>query len=345
MTSHLPSAANNPTLMDFLQSLGPDDSVQELGEILNQTNRLLDDMTFVEGNLITGHRFAIRTGIPEPTWRRYYQGVQPTKSSRAQVTASTGTLEDYAEVDQELADLNGNANSFRLNEDRAHIEGMTQKATRYMLYGDEGVEPNAITGIMPHFNALGDSGTGDQIIDAGGTGTDNGSILLIGWAPHTIFGIYPKGSKAGLEMNDKGQVTAEAKTADGTKIGLYEAYRTHYRWQLGLVIQDYRYIVRIANIDRSLLAPDITLTSNLGANLPDLMFQAMEYLPTLDGVRPVFYMDRNMLTMLRRQMPYAVKNSTLTMEDVGGRRLYDFQGVPIQRIDQMRVDEARVVAA
>lgn len=342
--SHFPEIGNNPTLHDFMQALGPDDAVAQLGELLNQTNQLLEDMTWREGNLLTGHRFAVRTGLPEPTWRRLYQGVQPTKSTRAQVTASTGMLEDYSEVDKALADLNGNTAAFRLQEDAAHIEGYNQKVAHALIYEDESLNAEAITGIMPHFDDL-NAGTGDQIIDAGGQSTDNASILLIGWAENTVYGIFPKGSKAGLQMKDLGEVTAEADTvpASGTSNrGLYQAYRTHYRWDLGLVVQDYRYVVRISNIDRSLLAADPTVSGYTGANLPDLMFEALEYLPSLENCRPVFYMDRTILTKLRQQYPYIVKNATLTTEIVGGKRVTDFQGVPIRRVDSMRADEARI---
>ena len=339
--SHFPEIGNNPTLHDFMMALDKDDVVTTLGELLNQTNRLLDDMTFVEGNLLTGHRFAIRTGLPSPTWRKLYQGVQPSKSTRAQVTASTGMLEDYAEVDKALADLNGNSASFRLSEDAAFIEGFNQKVNQALVYEDEANTPEAITGIMPHFNDL-NAGTGEQIIDALGTGTDNASILLIGWAPNTVYGIFPKGSKVGLQHKDLGEVTATAKTATGTD-GMYQVYRSHYRWDLGLVVQDYRYVVRIANIDRSLLGADPTVTGYTGAVLEDLMFEALELLPSLENCRPVFYMDRTILTKLRQQLPKMTKGSTLMMADHGGRRVSEFQGVPIQRMDQMRVDEARVV--
>lgn len=341
--SFFPDIPNNPTLHDFIQALGPDDAVSDLGELLMQTNQLYEDMTWMEGNLLTGHRFSIRTGLPEPTWRRLYQGVQPTKSTRAQVTASTGMLEDYSEVDKALADLNGNTVRFRMQEDAAHVEGFNQKVARSLVYESEDNNPEAITGIMPHFNAVGTTGTGQQVIDALGTGTDNASILLIGWAPNTIYGIFPKGSKAGLSVKDLGEVTAEAKTADGTKNGYYQAYRTHYRWDLGLVVQDYRYVVRIANIDRSLLGPDPTVTGYSGANLPNLMFEALEYIPSLENCRPVFYMDRSIKTALRQQLPNVVKNSTLQIMEVGGKKVDSFQDVPIRRMDVMRADEARVV--
>lgn len=341
--SFFPDIPNNPTLHDFIQALGPDDAVSDLGELLMQTNQLYEDMTWMEGNLLTGHRFSIRTGLPEPTWRRLYQGVQPTKSTRAQVTASTGMLEDYSEVDKALADLNGNTVRFRMQEDAAHVEGFNQKVARSLVYESEDTNPEAITGIMPHFNAVGTTGTGQQVIDALGSDTDNASILLIGWAPNTVYGIFPKGSKAGLSVKDLGEVTAEAKTADGSKTGYYQAYRTHYRWDLGLVVQDYRYVVRIANIDRSLLGPDPTVTGYSGANLPNLMFEAMEYIPSLENCRPVFYMDRSIKTVLRQQLPNVVKNSTLQISEVGGKMVDSFQEVPIRRMDVMRADEARVV--
>jgi hypothetical protein len=342
--SVFPDVPFNPTLNDFLQALGPDDAVTDLGELLMQTNQLYEDMTWVEGNLLTGHRFSVRTGLPTPTWRRLYQGVQPTKSTRAQVTASTGMLEDYSEVDKALADLNGNTVRFRLQEDAAHVEGFNQTVARSLVYESEDTNPEAITGFMPHYNATpGSTGIGQQIIDAGGTGTDNASILLVGWAPNTIYGIFPKGSKAGLIVEDQGEVRAFAKTADGTQNGYYQAYSTHYRWDLGLVVQDYRYAVRICNIDRSLLGADPTVTGYLGANLPNLMFEAMEYLPSMENCRPVFYMDRAIKTKLRQQIPNVVKNSTLQSMEVGGKKVDSFQDVPIRRMDQMRADEARVV--
>lgn len=342
--SFFPDIPFNPTLHDFMQALGPDDAVTDLGELLTQSNQLYEDMTWMEGNLLTGHRFAVRTGLPSPTWRRFYQGVQPTKSTRAQLTASTGMLEDYSEVDKALADLNGNTIRFRLQEDAAHVEGFNQKVAQSLVYENEDNTPEAITGFMAHFNATpGSAGVGQQIIDAGGTGTDNASILLVGWGPGKVYGIFPKGSKAGLSVKDLGEQKLIAKTADGAANGYYQGYSTHYRWDLGLVVQDYRYVVRIANIDRSLLGADPTVSGYTGANLPNLMFEAMEYLPSMEGCRPVFYMDRSIKTKLRQQIPNVVKNSTLTTMEVGGKQVDAFQEIPIRRMDVMRADEARVV--
>lgn len=331
----MPLTSNNPTLLDITRAQDPDGSIAAVAEILTETNEMLLDVPFFEGNLPTGHRTTIRTGIPEPTWRMFYGGVQPTKSTRAQITDNTAMLEAYAEVDKALADLNGNSAAFRLSEDYAHLEGMSQAAQQAFIYGNESLNPDQFNGLAPRFNSL-SAANADNIIDGGGTGSDNSSIWLVVWGQNTCHGIYPKGLSGGLTMQDMGEVTIE--NVDGQN-GRMQGYRSHYSWKLGLCVRDWRYIVRIPNIDRSLLTADISA----GANLPNLMFEAMERLPSLTAGTPVFYMDRSIRSMLRQQLSSAVKNATLTWENVGGIRTAMFQETAIRRVDRLAVNEARVV--
>lgn len=326
-------AANNPTLLDVAKRLDPDGKIASIVEILKATNPVLDDLTFVEGNLPTGHRTTIRTGLPTPTWRKLYGGVQPTKSTTVQVTDSCGMLEAYAEVDKALADLNGNTAAFRLSEDAAHIEAMSQEMASTLFYGNEGTEPEAFTGLAPRYNSK-SAQNADNIIDAGGTGSDNTSIWLCVWGPQTGFGIYPKGSTAGLQMTDKGQVTVENVDGNG---GRMEAYRTHYRWDAGLTIRDWRYFVRIANIDVS----DLDTVANT-KKLIEWMIQASERIPELGKGRAVFYMNRRLREKLRLGILEKISNN-LTWETVSGERVMTFDDIPVRRCDALVNAEARVV--
>jgi hypothetical protein len=104
-----------PTLLDLAKRTDPDGSISTVIEILNETNEILDDIVFVEGNLPTGHRTTIRSGLPTPTWRQLYGGVQPTKSRTVQVTDNCGMLEAYAEVDKALADMNAGRPAFYMD--------------------------------------------------------------------------------------------------------------------------------------------------------------------------------------------------------------------------------------
>lgn len=328
--------ANNPTMLDITRAQDPDGSIAAVAEILTETNEMLLDVPFMEGNLATGHRTTIRTGLPEPTWRMFYGGVQPTKSTRAQITDNTAMLEAYAEVDKALADLNGNTAGFRLSEDYAHLEGMSQAAQQAMIYGNESLNPNQFNGFAPRFSDL-SADNADNIIDAAGTSTNNASIWLVVWGPNTAHGIYPKGLAGGLSMQDLGEVTIEDVDGSG---GRMQGYRTHYAWKLGLTVRDWRYVVRICNINRANLNAD---ASGDSANLPELMFEAVERLPSLSAGTPVFYMDRSVRTKLRQQLSNAVSSSTLSIENVGGVRTVMFDEIPIRRVDKLAVNEARVV--
>lgn len=327
----------NPTLLDLARVTDPNGQISAVVEILNGVNEVLQDMTWVEGNLPTGNRSSIRTGIPQPTWRRLYGGVQPNKSTTIPVTDNTGMLEAYAEVDKALADLNGNTAAFRLSENKPHIEGMMQTMATTLFYGNEGTQPEAFTGLAPRFN-LSTAANGENIIKGGGSGATNQSIWLVVWSPETVHGIIPKGSKAGLQVTDKGQVTLENATAATAGSGRMEAYRTHYRWDAGLTVRDWRYVVRIPNIDTTLLSVSLAT----GANLPDLMYQALEQIPNLSAGRPVFYMSRAIRSMVRRQASAGTKGSTLAIENVGGQMITSFQGVPMRRVDALAAAEATV---
>lgn len=327
-------ATTNPTLIDLARASDPDGKIAQIVEILNQNNEILDDMTWVEGNLTTGHRTTIRTGIPMPTWRKLYGGVQPNKGTTAQVTDSCGMLEAYAEVDKALADLNGNTAEFRLSEDRTHLEGMNQTLASAIFYANEATAPETFTGLAPRFNSS-TAANGENVIKGGGSGTDNTSIWLVVWGPNTVHGIVPKGSQAGIQMHDKGQVTIE--NVDGAG-GRMEAYRTHYRWDCGLTVRDWRYIVRVCNVDKS----DLTKNASAGADLVDLMTQAIEMVPMLGMGRPVFYCSRTIRSFLRRQIMNKVANSTLTMDTVAGKRVVAFDGIPVKRVDALAADEALV---
>lgn len=330
----------NPTLLDVSRRLDPNGNIDTIVEMLNQSNDILTDMSWKEGNLPTGHKTTVRTGLPLPTWRKLYGGVQPTKSTTAQVTDTCGMLEAYAEIDKALADLNGNTAAFRLSEDSAHIEGMSQTMASTLFYGNEGTQPEAFTGLAPRYNSLA-AANGENIVDAGGTGSDNTSIWLCVWGDQTGHGIYPKGSKAGLSMSDKGQVTIE--NADGAG-GRMEGYRTHYRWDCGMSIRDWRYFVRIPNIDVSALTTDGTATDRANAQkaLINLMIRASERIPSFGKGRAVWYVNRTIRESLRLGILERVSNN-LSWETVEGKRVMTFDDIPVRRVDALINTEARVV--
>lgn len=120
--------------------------------------------------------------------------------------------------------------------------------------------------------------------------------------------------------------------------GRYEGYRTHFKWDCGLTVRDWRYIVRVANID----VPALTKNAATGADLIDLMVQAIELLPNTRMGRAVFYVNRNIRSFLRRQIANK-SNVWLNMEEVAGNKVLTFDGIPVKRVDAILNTEARVV--
>ena len=340
------SATTHPTLLDYTKRQDPDKSIATIVETLAQTNEILEDMVHLEGNQETGHRTTIRSGLPAPTWRKLYGGVQPSKSETVQVTDTIGMMEAYAEVDKQLADLNGNTAAFRMTEDMAHLEGMNQEFASTLFYGDDSVASEEFTGFMPRFNSLSAESSENIILDytsssdnyggAAPSGTDNTSIWLVVWGPNTCHGIYSKGSQMGLSKDDKGQVTIEDTTGNGG--GRMEAYRTHYKWCTGLSVRDWRYVVRM-QIDEDHLGAD---PGSGVADITQMMSDACELVPSLSAGRASFYCNRKVKQTLRKQFVSKVKQSTLGMDDIGGRSTLVFDGIPIRKVDALTLTETVV---
>lgn len=326
-------AITNPTLADVANRMTADGKIDmQIVEMLTQTNEVLQDMTFIEANGYTEHKTTIRSGLPTGTWRKLNYGVQPEKSRTVQVKDSLGMLETYAEVDKALADLNGNSAAWRMSEDYAFVEGMNKTMASTLFYGDSSVDPEKFMGLAPRYNDT-TAQNGSNIIKAGGSGADNTSVWLVVWGPNTIHGLYPKGSQAGLQQRDLGE-----ETLTDAQGGRYQGYRSHYKWDMGLTLRDWRYVVRIANIDVS----DLTKNAASGADLIDLMIQALEIIPNMSMGRPVFYCSRTVRSFLRRQI-LNKNNVNLTFENVSGKQVLSFDGVPVRKTDALLETEAAVV--
>ncbi len=326
---------NVPTLLDWARRLDPKGKIDTVVNLLAETNQILEDMVWLEGNLPTGHSTTVATGIPEPTWRTLYKGVQPTKGTTKQVVDTCGMLEARPHIDIDLAKLNGNSAEWRLSEERLHIEGMNQEMAHTLFYGDTRDEPEKFMGLHPRFSSL-SAENGSQIIDAGGKGNDNTSIWLVVWGPNTAHGIFPKGSKAGMQITDNGKQTITDEQG-----GRYDVLESHYKWDCGLSVRDWRYIVRIANIDVSNLMT-FNSSADASANLIRLLIQAVEIPPEVNLGRPVIYCNKTIRTWLRIQMNEK-SNVHLSLDEVAGKKVLTFDGIPVRRCDKILNTEGQII--
>lgn len=331
---------NYPTLADLAKQMEGDQITSSIIEILNETNPILLDMPFYECNQGTKHLTSIRSGLPSGTWRRLYQGVQPQKGTVTQVEDTTGMLESWSEIDAKLVDISTNPARFRMNEAAAFLEGMNRDMATTLFYGNTDSDPEQFDGLAPRFGDL-SADNASQIIDAGGTGSDNTSVWFIVWGESTCHGLYPKGSKAGLSREDKGKTTKEK--SDGS---LFDVFREKFTWDCGVSVRDWRYVVRIANID----------VSELQAGNVDMLkwfrkaFWALKQ-RQMAGGRAAIYANADVCEALDAQVtPTAATSGTTTAgnirlmrDEAMGKEVLSYRNMPIRETDALLNTEARVV--
>jgi hypothetical protein len=335
-------SSTNLTLADWAKRTDPEGRVPVIAELLSQSNEILEDCVFKEGNLPTGERVVIRTGLPAVYWRALNQGIPNSKSTTAQVDEACGILEARSEVDKDLAMLNGNTAQFRLSEDVAFLEAMNQTQATTMFYGNPAIEPKSFLGLAARYSAApASSGIGQNIIEGGGTGSDNTSVYLVVWGDNTVYCPFPKGSSAGLMHEDLGEQTVY----DGNN--RLQAYATRYQWKNGLVVKDWRYVVRIANIDVSDMAnASGTQAYTAATQLIKLMTRALYRVPNMTMGRAAFYMNRTVHGGLSIQAMDRAQNVLSVQQGLSQfgtpYSWLSFLGVPCRRVDALINAEARL---
>lgn len=332
------------TLTDYAKTLDPDQqSIAKIIEILSQASPLLQDVPFMEGNLPVGHRSTRQGTLPSVGWRLLNVGTARTKTTHVQVDDMCGMLDAVNDVDKKLADLNGNTEAFRLTQDKGHIEAMAQEAESTFWYGNQSTDPEEFTGFGPRYAAgdtARDSGTyADQLIDGGGSSSSGQtSIWLINWGEDKVFGIYPKGMKAGLQMIDRGLIDIYDSSNNP-----YLGYRTYYQWDLGLAVADWRQVVRIANLDvANLITDDGTVSA--GANIITSMIKAMHQLPKVgaENGKKVFYVSKSAYLYLDLQTLKQTNMNVTYRQQPHGEMVMMFRGVPVRCSEQITETEASV---
>ncbi|MDE2233449.1 MAG: hypothetical protein KGJ90_05060 [Patescibacteria group bacterium] len=342
-------------IADYIRRANPDGAIADIAEMLAQCNEVLKDMIWQEANEPMGHKVTLRAALPQGTWRGANQGVASSKSLTSQVTFGMGELVGYSIVDKSIADLWGQSAKIRMGEDMAFIEGMSQQVASAVFYSNESINPKQFTGLAPNYNTVTvtTAKSAANVIDCGGTGSANASIWLSGWGDNSVYGIYPRGSQAGLIYENKGDIVP-AYDSTGAR---FEAYQSYFVWKLGLAIKNWQYNVRLGNIDTT------TAAGGLWSSTPPDLFvylaRAVTKLPTASrrlsnitevdaplepraGINPALYCNRSVRAALDVQA-IRDKNVLIRFTEYAGAPTEMFRDVPIRVCDVLTNSEARIV--
>lgn len=332
----MPTATGNEnmyTLKDVMARKDPNGRLATIAEILQQSNSIYDDMPMLEGLTEVGDQITVRAKLGDPKWKRYNEHIKPSISLTDQVNELCGHIEDWSEIDADLAEKSGDVAGFLLRESKAKMQAMANEVVRTIIYGNATTDPKTFNGFMTRLNKLNDeymNGTPVVINGGGSTGGQQGSILIVGWGENTVHGIYPRYSQGGLEFDNKGKVTSQ--TADG----YLDVYRSKFAQEVGLAVRDYRYVVRIANID----AEEIK-TPSATSNLYDLFMEAVSNIPNPQLVNLTAYAPRRIWLALS-QIAAKSGNRPMTESITQAGFVTNIIGVPLKMQDCMLMTESVV---
>jgi hypothetical protein len=320
---------------------GDNRQIATIIELLKENNAILDDAVAMECNMGTKHRTTVRTGLPSVTWGKFYQGISQSKSTTAQVDDATGFVEQLSSIDTRLLDISGNRNAVRLTEAQASLEAIAQEVASTLIYGNDGTDPTKFLGLAPRFADLA-AVNGGQIVDAGGTGSDNTSIWFVTWGDNQCHTLYPSGTAGGVTRKDKG----EQRTVDGSN-NPYFVEEELFCQHIGLTVRDWRYVSRVANID----------VSDLQAGTVDIykwMRKAFWKIKQhrLPGTRMAIYCNADVLEALDADSTPTTGTITggttresyvrLRPTEVDGFEVMSYRGIPVRQVDAILNTEAQV---
>jgi hypothetical protein len=322
-------------LADAAKAKDPNGNTATVVELLAKTNSMIMDMPVVECNDGTRHKTTVRTGLPTVGYRQAYKGVTRSKSTRAQVTDSTAMMVAMQEVDEMILDLDSDPSGLMYSESLTFIESLNQQFSTDLLYADIAANPEKFHGFGPRYATL-----GDQVISAGTGGTNtNTSIYFVMWGPNTVHGLFPKGTKAGIEQRSRGKQRILDSNSDP-----YYAECVDWEWHVGLSVRDPRAVVRIANIDLATLvtAGASSDTSQDLLRAMDIAYGQMEGVANL-GTSFKIYTNQKVRTYFRIQSQKKLVNSSLSWDMIQGPRpVMRFNGVPMELMDALSSTEATI---
>ena len=331
----------NPTLRDIKMGKVDGKFDNDIVDLALESNPIAGHFVVTTANNGVNNTTTIRTGFPDGTWVGYYDGVQPTKGTKKQVTDSAGKLKHLIQVDADLIEESGDEAAEMGDEAFSHAEAMTQEVCECFFYGNTKVNGKKFNGLGPIYSELcTDTSTNKEAAyytlgAKRSTSPDAShlrSIWLIGWGRMGTHLFAPKGTTLGLQ---RGPVTERrADMGDGKSLRVKEQ---EFKWTVGLTVKDFRCNVRIANIEKNNLAA-------LDLDLGEYMLKAVARARKV-GVSQKFYMSPDVYEWLCvKARKDKIENGFFSFKDYEGELLLHFQGIPIFKLDCLETDETAVAA-
>ena len=315
--------SNRLGLVEVVKRHDPNGNLATIAEVLAQTNEIVADAVWKEGNDMFSNKTVRRSSLPTGTWRKLNRGVAAEKSDTVELIDTIGILESRAENDVEIINAFSNPQQARMDEAASFIEGLSQTMAGKMLYGNALTAPEEFTGLAARMDTL---AAGENVIGGGGSTTLT-SIYVVTWGPNSVFMAYPRNTSGGLQHEDLG--IDDAADAAGNK---FRAYVDRFVWRAGMVVKNARCIGRYANLE-----PTGTTTTFD----EDELIRLTNRMVLGPGSR--IYCSTDMMTQM--QIRLKDKSNVYFTRDQGldgGGPVLRFNGIPVRKVEQILDTETAI---
>lgn len=322
---------NRATLLDIAQQSDPDGTPAMVIEVLTEANPMLQDAPAFPSNNQLSERTTLRSSLPTVQFTQLNKGTPRSKGSTRQQVDTIGFLSALSEVDARMPGLVGDTavNAYRMNEDKAFMEAMSQEVAQTLILGNELTASQEFTGFYPRLAAAASAISGSQVVSHGALTGNPTSILLVDWGERGAHLIYPRdsssGSAAGMKVDDLGKIRVTDAAGDA-----FMALVTEMTWHVGLAVKDPRRIARLADIDIADVIKATTTQDTLWRSLNKLIAR----MPQRNGHNRVMYASRTVVSSFWSQITDKA-NIDLSIREYLGEPVVHFQGIPIRPMDQI----------
>lgn len=314
------NGATAVTTADLRASLDGKGNAARVFEILEKDSVVIQNATWVEGDLPNGNRTVVQGSKDVATKRRYERGVAKSKTVDIPKVDMAAQYAANVEVDLNKLEEYPDPKAYLNRQERRKISAMHEDFESDFFYGNDATDPEDIRGLATRFNTL-SSNLGDpgyQVYSAGGSNNLT-SLYLAGFGDGGVNLFYPFGSEAGVT-----RIVNPSQRVTDTNNKVYYAYCIFNNWKSGLSVENHRSgVLRIANIDSAALA---------GETPPDLIgiaLRAMMRVKRSNSLKYAWFGNETALGWLAT-MYKNTNNLNITMRELqDGMQEIRLCGIPV----------------
>ena len=340
------SFATQYTMAEVAKSHGADGRQLAIVDTISVKAPYLEEGPFFEANNFNSHNFQQVMSKPVGSDVRANLGYNWENPVTLPAVAPIQGIAVNTRIDVEILANERDPAGFRTGRDVLTISGMKNTVHDRINYGNGSMFPDQINGFWTMFpNLLSGGPVGPSVVDNGGRiapGVNNSgetSTYAVKWGPGACYFVYPRGGKDFIRIKDGGEQLVPDNSSS-TPPKMYWAMVTTFIIKFGLVVEDPRYVQRVANIDvgQSAVAtwanPSAAIWGTYTPNTAPAQIQAYSQFPddNLDGV--VTYCSRPVWSQMNIALE-SKSNVWLSMDEAWGRRVLHCHMVPIKLCERI----------